>query len=128
MTEMIRLICCQCKRPMSIPEELHTAARASEKIIFYCAYGHEQHFPAKESGEAIMRRERDRAIQQLAQRDDRIRELTKEHQRLREEATKARIARRKVVHRVSNGVCPHCTRSFANLAAHMKTKHKELVQ
>lgn len=30
--------------------------------------------------------------------------------------------------RVNNGVCPCCTRSFQNLAAHMKNKHPELLK
>jgi RNase P subunit RPR2 len=119
----VRLICCRCKQPMWVPIELHTAAKSSEKIIFFCAYGHEQHFPKRESEEHKLRRERDRYLQQLAEREDRIREMHKEQVRLRDEANKARIARRKVVDRISKGVCPCCNRSFVQLARHMKTQH-----
>src|SRR4029077_470523 len=124
----IRLICCQCKQPMWVPIELHTAAKASEKIIFFCAYGHEQHYAKEESEETKLRRERDRYLQQLAERDDRIRELHRETRRLSDEANKARIARRKIVHRVNNGVCPHCNRTFTKLAEHVKSKHPEQVE
>src|SRR4029077_4447937 len=124
----IRLICCQCKQPMWVPIELQTAAKASEKIFFYCAYGHPQHYAAEESEETKLRRERDSYLQQLAERDDRIRELHRETRRLSDEANKARIARRKIADRVSKGVCPCCNRSFANMAAHMNTKHPEFVK
>lgn len=36
--------CCKCGCPMSVPEELHLAALNSERITFYCAYGHGQHY------------------------------------------------------------------------------------
>jgi hypothetical protein len=52
------------------------------------------------------------------------------HERDQREAAerKAAAARgqvTKVKNRVKNGVCPFCTRSFPNLAAHMETKHKD---
>ena len=69
------ITCYRCKCEFTIPNALYTAARASDKIGFWCPYGHEQHFP---SAEAIseyekIRRERDRLAQRLAQKDDDIR-------------------------------------------------------
>lgn len=60
-------------------------------------------------------------------------ELRAERERLQRALAREneeRLAREKAerkLKRVSNGVCPCCTRSFQNLAAHIKNKHPELV-
>ena len=43
-------------------------------------------------------------------------------------ATRGHLTRaKKQVHRAEHGVCPHCNRSFQNLARHMQTKHEREV-
>jgi len=44
---------------------------------------------------------------------------------LRITAGKAKAAAARLQKRVANGVCPCCTRSFANLRRHMETTHPE---
>lgn len=115
--------CSACKALMWIPLPLEQAARHSEDIHFWCAYGHKQHFGRGETEENKLRRERDRLAQQIAQRDDEIR-----HQRERLEASeRSAVALKgqitKLNKRVSAGVCPCCTRSFTNLRRHIATKH-----
>ena len=118
--------CYTCDSEMWLPMSLYDAAiKGREKIVFYCPYGHSQHFVSGESKEAILRRERDRLQQQLAERDDSIRHWIDETDKARKALGKERTALRKVHTRVAGGVCPCCNRSFAKLAAHMKTKHPE---
>ena len=117
--------CHRCKCEMWIPDNLYAAARRSEKISFFCPYGHEQHYPQSETEETKLRRERDRLTQRLAEKDDEIRR----QRELREGTERRLVATRGVVTRIKNrvghGVCPCCTRTFGNLSRHMATKHPD---
>lgn len=115
--------CKVCRTEVFLPDALYEAARRSQYVGFFCPYGHSLCFPQGETEESKLRRERDRLTQQLAERDDEI----ARQRRLREETERSLHATRGVVTRIKNrvghGVCPCCTRSFENLAKHMKTKH-----
>lgn len=116
--------CCQCQSKMWLPASLYEAAMAGrEKITFYCAYGHSQHFLTGESDETRLRRERDRAVQEKARLEDELRSTNRLWQHAMEEARKAKREKAKIAKRVANGVCPDCNRTFANLARHMHSKH-----
>jgi len=110
---------------MWVPDDLHTVAKASEKVLFYCAYGHPQHFPEGESVDVLLRRERDQLKQQLAQKDDQIRNQGVEIAKLQKVERELKQEKRKIVARTSKGVCPCCNRQFQNMASHMKTKHPD---
>lgn len=118
-------VCCRCKCAMALPSDLYTASRRDERISFFCAHGHEQHFTARESEADILRRERDRLLQQAARLED---EAKLERQR-REAAQRSVSAMRGQVTRLQNrasaGVCPCCNRTFSALARHMATKHPQ---
>jgi hypothetical protein len=115
--------CYLCKATIWLPDGLYRSAKHSERISFWCAFGHEQHFAQGESDEQKLRRERDLLTQRLAEKDDEIR-----HQcELREGAERQLTATRGVVTRIKNrighGVCPCCNRTFGDLSRHMATKH-----
>lgn len=116
--------CCRCKTDIWMPEALYESAKAgAPNVTFYCPYGHPQVFAVGETDEQKLRRERDRLFQRIAEKDDEI----KRQRDLREgterqlSATKGVVTR--IKNRVGHGVCPCCTRSFANLARHMQTQH-----
>jgi hypothetical protein len=91
--------------------------RRRDHKTWYCPHGHSRYFPSKSDVE----KERDRRIQAEADRaraQDRL-----ELQRRQTAAAKGQLT--KVKNRLKNGVCPFCSRTFANLAAHMETKHSE---
>lgn len=115
--------CYRCRCEMWIPDDLYAAAKHSEKISFYCPFGHEQHFPQSETEETKLRRERDRLTQRLAEKDDEI----ARQRGLREGTERQLFATRGVVTRIKNrvghGVCPCCNRTFGDLSRHMETKH-----
>lgn len=124
---MYEAVCCVCKSKMWLPDALHTAARASEKIMFYCAYGHEQHFGKGETEETILRRERDRLKQALAQRDDEIANANRLLAQQGWNISKMKAEHAKTSRRLSRGVCPCCNRTFNQMARHMRTKHPEFI-
>lgn len=115
--------CARCKCEVWIPDALFDAANRSEKVGFYCSYGHPLVFKEGESDLDKMRRERDRLAQQLAQRDDRIREEREARETAERRAAAARGQVTKIKNRVGHGVCPCCNRTFSDLARHMAGKH-----
>lgn len=110
---MISVTCPSCFMAYAIPEKMYSERKKDHESI-YCPSGHGWHYTAL-SDEEKMRLERDRLKQQLARKDDEI---------LAEKLAKEKVERK--LRRVQKGVCPCCTRSFANLARHMQTKHPEL--
>jgi hypothetical protein len=113
--------CCRCKAQMTLPSDLYNAAKHSPKIIFYCPYGHEQHYPAGETEETKLRRERDRLAQRIAERDDKIAELREERDAAKRQGAAGQVT--KIKNRVGYGVCPCCNRTFENVARHMASQH-----
>ncbi len=106
---------------MWLPDALDEAAKRSRGpngIQFYCPYGHVQHYIQGETEADKLRRERDRLQQRIAQKDDEIKDLENRRRAAVGQVTKLR-------NRVGNGVCPCCSRNFANLARHMHTKHPD---
>jgi len=126
MTAGVWSTCHKCKSTMWIPAELNDAALRGRGVIeFFCPYGHSAVYVVGESEADKLRRERDRLAQQVAQRDDEVRR----QRELREGVERQLSAQRGVVTRIRNrvghGVCPCCSRTFDNLARHMKSKHGE---
>lgn len=109
-------ICCRCRCPMALPIELYKAAKSSPKIIFYCAYGHEQHFLEGESEETRLRRDRDRLKQEAAR-------LEEERSNAIVRAEKAEKATKRLKRRAAGGSCPCCDKTFADMGRHMKVRH-----
>ncbi len=118
--------CFTCKVEFGMPMAMHEVAyQAKEKLTFYCPYGHAQVYVTGESEAAKLRRERDNAVQRIAEWQDQAR-LEEER---RKEAEKALAVTRgqltKTKKRVSGGVCPCCSRHFTALERHMHTKHPD---
>lgn len=120
--------CCRCKSTMWLPAAVYAVARErQEEFTFYCSNGHAQHYTTGETETDKLRRERDRLNQRLAEKDDDIRREREAREAAERQAAAARGQVTKIKKRVGNGVCPCCTRSFANLRRHMETKHPNVV-
>lgn len=127
--------CPTCMMWHGIPIEIETAARARKGVMsIYCPNGHSWYFTAGESSETLLRRERDRLKQQLAEKEDAIRAERERadrrvlYEREQKEAAQRQAAARKGVvtrmkSRAAAGLCPCCNRTFENLHKHMGTKH-----
>lgn len=69
--------------------------------------------------------ENEKLKRELAAERDRKERALSEANSLRASLTAQKAQTTRYRNRAKNGVCPCCTRSFANLRAHMKTKHPE---
>ncbi len=114
--------CIECGIRFQVPHGF-TDQRRQDTRAFYCPNGHSMSY--RESTLDKVTRERDRLAQQIAQKNDEI----ADERRRREAQERSTIALRghltKARNRAKNGVCPCCTRTFGDLARHMKTKHPE---
>lgn len=108
--------CGECGIEWGVPD-WWIAERRRTHEGFYCPNGHCRAYKAKSVEE-----------QQRARAEEAERRLNMErNRRLAAEAEQERVAKklRRTEKRIEGGACPCCKRSFAQLAAHMKTKHPE---
>ena len=113
--------CCNCAMSFAVPEDFR-ARRLNDHATFYCPVGHRQYYYGKSVAEKLrdeLAREKHRAEQARA---DAI------HQRERRESAERssrayRGVATRIKKRIKHGVCPCCNRTFANVAAHIETKH-----
>lgn len=132
--------CPYCKTQHYVPDVIYQAAYNSRNgrcdciISVYCPYGHGWVFKADSTitEEDAIRRERDRLKQQIAQKEDEVKNAWKyfsEEQEKRKHAERSASTYKGKVTRLKNraaaGVCPCCTRTFQNLANHMKHQHPD---
>lgn len=91
---------------------------------FYCPNGHPQHFAESRQAQldrAIRERNQARQERDVAQANERAERARANHEQKCRKA--ARTTLRKARERIAAGVCPCCTRTFQQLARHMKSKH-----
>lgn len=100
--------CCNCRVAFAIPTDLMARLRQTHRL-FYCPNGHGQSYMGETMAEKLSRELKQEKALHL---ETSIRADTLERER------------EKFKKRISAGVCPCCKRSFGNLAAHMKTKHR----
>ena len=88
---------------------------------FWCPNGHDQHFTELEATKLKRQLEqKNHEIESLKRSRDWAQSRTKGANIA---AGKAKAQLRRTLERVHAGVCPHCQRTFKQLAAHMKSKH-----
>ncbi len=126
---LVTIRCFSCQTEFAMDEALYDARYADHRN-FWCPNGHDQHFIGKTEDQrkiAQLEAERD-AAKRDAESQRRSREWAERTARgANVKAGKARAALRRLNHRVNCGVCPHCQRTFKQLAAHMKTKHADVL-
>lgn len=125
--QLITEECSACGIVYAVPEDFNVCCKRDKKT-FYCPNGHAQVYGENEAD--LIRRERDRLKQILAQRDDEICAAADrtiayrnaaERERRRANGYKGHAAR--ITKRAKGGVCPCCNRHFEALQRHMATKH-----
>lgn len=129
MTEFEDQYCISCFISFRVPKGF-TDFRRRDCSVFYCPNGHQMNYSRNETPEAVLKRERDRLAQQIAQRDDALAEEKRRREyaeRQRTDAETARaIAQKRLVKlkaRAATGTCPCCNRNFSELQKHIATKH-----
>lgn len=119
---MITMACTHCFIQYGIPDEMHRqATRQGGAFKFFCPAGHQQAY-----GEGEVEKER-RARQRAEQENARLADEVRAAKRRADEAfAQAETAKRSLARhkkRSAAGVCPCCTRTFTNMARHMKSQH-----
>lgn len=119
------IVCYSCRIEFCITTDLFTK-RYNDHRDFWCPNGHPQsYYGETDEQRRIKQLERDVAAAKSAQeRAESSRKWAETRAKgANIAAGKAKAAKRRLEHRVECGVCPHCQRTFKQLAAHMKTKH-----
>ena len=111
--------CGTCAVWHTVPEIVYDCHRR-EGGFHSCPNGHSRGWSkgTEEIERENIRRERDRLKQDAAR-------LEEEASLARVRAEKAEAATKRLKKRASAGTCPCCSRTFANMAEHMKQKHPE---
>lgn len=109
--------CCSCGVRFGI-EQTHNTELLRTKEAFYCTNGHRQYYQGESDADKASRLARE-----LASARDREATLRQENQTRWRLQRAAEGKTRAIKRRVAAGVCPCCTRTFQNLAAHMANKH-----
>lgn len=112
------LHCAGCRMLFAIPATFERDRR-NDHARFYCPAGCHNVYNGETEAEKI-RRERDRLKQDAARLEDEKREA-------QARAAKAEAAAKRLKKRASAGTCPCCSRTFANMAEHMKQRHPEML-
>jgi hypothetical protein len=115
-TVLVMETCCTCGILFGMDDQFQNY-RLDDGKSFYCPAGHPQmytgNWKVKAEKAEIEAYQAKVALQEAEAKNrqltDDILDKTQEVQRLQK--------------RVSNGVCPHCHRTFQQLARHMKSKH-----
>lgn len=100
---------------------------------WYCPNGHNLVF-IETTADKLRKRLEEERKKNADQRESinyfsgRLTEVSKERDSATRNWKSTRTRLRKTKTRIANGVCPCCNRSFANIAAHMKTKHPKYVE
>lgn len=94
----------------------------------YCPNGHRQGWSKEESEETRTRRERDRLKQDAARLEEESRRARAAENEQRERAIRAEKAAARLKKRASAGTCPCCSRTFSNMAIHMKKQHPDFAK
>lgn len=115
--------CFTCGVLFAMDADLHERLLDDSERIFYCPNGHAQHYPGKSLRQQLKaaKDEAERARRQQANTEENLRIERASHSATRGHLTRARTQ----VERIERGVCPHCHRSFANVARHMASQHQE---
>jgi len=121
------LNCANCGMEFGISVDFETRRRDDHKS-FYCPNGHPQSFPGKTENEkeiARLKLELNSRELEAKRATERAKWAESSAHGARISAGRAKAAMARVSARVHAGVCPHCNRTFKQLASHMKQKHQE---
>lgn len=118
--------CRTCGCVSTVPEVMNEQLRA-EGGYRHCPSGHAWGWSKETSEREQLRRERDRLKQDAARLEDENRQAWASATALRERADKAEKVAKRLKKRSSAGTCPCCSRTFSNMAEHMKHQHPQFV-
>lgn len=116
------LTCPSCGVRYAIPE-IYRAKRLEDGKSWHCPNGHSLSYHETEADKLRKQLEEEQKRTRYAQH-----QVEQERTRVRGlkiKVGKVEAAKKRIEDRVHAGVCPCCTRSFANLRRHMATQHSD---
>jgi hypothetical protein len=116
--------CCNCGIPFALLES-HYEQLSADGGGFYCPNGHLQCYTETEAKRLRRQLEAEQQVSAEARRRAQQEREARKHAEKVAQGYKGQMVRTQ--NRVSNGVCPCCNRSFANVKRHMTTQHPEYV-
>lgn len=121
--------CGTCAVWHTVPEIVWDA-QVREGGFHTCPNGHSRGWKTgtEQKEQEAIRRERDRLKQETARLEDEKREAWATANAQLERAQKAEAATKRLKKRASAGTCPCCSRTFSNMATHMKRQHPGFVE
>lgn len=120
--QAVWLTCPECRVPFAITTD-HQSSLRQKRETFYCPNGHTQWYPGKTDAEKI----REEMQAKLDEANRLLDWQTSQRHTAEKQARTATAKLKKQTKRINAGVCPHCHRTFKQLAAHMKCKHSKEV-
>lgn len=93
--------------------------RRKDTREFYCINGHVMSWHETEAT---------KLRKQLEQKEREVTFQREQRQLAERQLSTEKGKRTKLERRIARGVCPHCQRSFTNVARHMQTKHPECAE
>lgn len=115
------VVTCWCGLKHAIPRELREY-QLRERCALHCPQGH-KYVPAGPTKEETLQRELTFERSRLAAERSRHDQTRSELEATKRQRTALKGKVTKLTHRVANGVCPCCRRTFQNLANHIKNQH-----
>jgi hypothetical protein len=125
-SDIVSITCSLCGVEFGMTADMNQRRR-NDRRNFYCPNGHSQAYLTSEKDREIesLKKQVSTAQSEAARERNRREFAERATQGARISAGKALAAKRRLEHRVNCGVCPHCNRTFKQLAAHMKSKHQK---
>lgn len=114
--------CYRCKESFVLHPDTEATLRRSGQV-FHCPWGHAQRFTLGPSEAELLRKERDTLKQRVAMVENQAEEDREGRRFAERQAAAFKGVATRTRNRISKGVCPCCNRTFANLQAHMASKH-----
>ena len=110
--------CCKCGIPIFMTTDMNARLRKSHEA-FYCLHGHGQSYRSETEEEKLRKALHEKELESTRRAQALAAAVEAKAQ------AEAKLARN--VKRTAAGTCPCCSRTFKQLAAHMKNKHPEVV-
>lgn len=120
-TWLVAQECYKCGIAFGLPADFREN-RLQDHRFFHCPNGHSQHYLGKTDAEKLKDAQRELARTRTREQATRDQLHASERSRAALRGVNTRTKRR-----IANGICPCCSRSFKDLAAHMEGQHPDYV-
>lgn len=119
---LVEEVCCNCFTHFAMDSDLRRR-RLEQGGTFYCPNGHGQHFT--ENVVENLKKQNASLSKRAAWAEESAARAREEAERTKREKTAIKGHLTRTRKRIANGICPCCSRTFANVAQHIENKHPD---